>query len=620
MYLRIWKRPSASVWLVALATMVSSVPHFAYSQVSKGSQILLNRGVQIQGLSTPDNYLHLDTYSNANYTTLAWSGDASGNAGLISDFEGPLPGFPWARWVSDPTNMPGLGSGVTGNGSPFSRTNEIPYFSQLVSLQLADEWDLNTGSIRTNLINWFKSVQTNWPNTILYHNNFGGQVGDSQLADFYTQAHPDMLCFDTYPWQSQWDGSATDHIGAVISGPPTGWYGDLRRYRAHADGAGIPLGMYRQTFHSVEDYDTRVYRDPSKSELRLQTSAGLAFNVKYFSDFTYNPSSGSLFTKTFNGSGDAQTNANGLYAEITDANKRALNLGRALTGLRPVYDLHNPIASNYPNGFPPGPASDNPNFPPGITTSIEFLRGKYLSGGVTNFNALPNSFQAAPGASSNPAAPGVSFTWWESTKNDPYLRGWAVTNTAGVKNNNLMGDVILSWFRLLDENLDGTAYTNEIYMMVVNGLTATDGTAADCRQHIVLNFIDNPATTSLLVLDATTGTIVTNNVPLNQATGRRLAAFDLDGGDAVLFKFNTGAPFVGFIPPTQARLAAQKQGTNFVLNVQGALGARYRVQTSPSLPALEWTDLTNVVMTTSPLVLTDAPPATARFYRAVGVR
>ena len=620
MYLQNWKRRLALIWTLAFAAVAPVVPHSVYSQVSKGQQILLNRGLQIQGLSTPDNYLHLNTYSNANYSSLGWSGDASGNVGMISDFEGPLPGFPWGRWVSDQTNMPGMGTGVTGNGVPFSRTNEIPYFGQLVSLQLGDEWPIDTGSVRTNLINWFNAVQTNWPNTILYHNNWGSQISDSGLADFYTKAHPDMLCFDTYPWQSQWDGSAPDHIGAVITGPPTSWYGDLRRYRAHADGAGIPLGIYRQTFHAVQDYNNTVYRDPSKSELRLNTFGALAFNVKFFSDFTYNPSSGSLFTKTFNGSGDSVTNANGLYAEITDANKRALNLGRAFMALRPVYDLHNTNPALYPNGFPPGPGSDISTFPPGITTSIEFLRGKYLSGGVTNFNAVPNSFQVAPGAVNfNPAGTSVSFTWWESGKNDPYLRGWAVTNTSGVKNNNLMGDVIISWFRLLDENLDGTNYSNEIYVMLVNGLTAPDGTTADCLQHIVLNYINTPATSNLLVLDASTGQVVTNNVTLG-TSGRRLPAFDLNGGDAVLFKFNTGAPFVGFITPTPAQLSAQKQGTNFVLSMKGALGARYRVQSSPTLSSPAWTDLANVVLTSSPLVLTDAPPVAARYYRAVGVQ
>jgi hypothetical protein len=617
-----WKPRALLVSTVSLSAIIIGFPHLVCAQVSKGQQILLNRGLQIQGLSTPDNYFHLDTYSNANYTSTDWLGESSGNAGFISDFQGPLPGFPWARWVGDENSMPGVGTGLTGNGVPYERSNEIPYLAQLVSAQLGDEWDLNTDSVRTRLVDWFNAVRADWPNTILYHNNWGTQIGDGQLADFYTRAHPDMLCFDTYPWQSVWDGNATDHIGAVIPGPPTGFYGDLRRYREHAKGANIPLAIYRQTFRSVQDYNNTVFRDPSKSELRLNTSAALAFNVKFFSDFTYNPSSGSLFTKTFNGSGDSVLNTNGLYAEMTDVNKRALNLGRALMALKPAYDLHNTNLAYYPNGLPPGPGSTDSNYPTNVyTTSIQFLRGKYISGGVTNFTAVPNSFLPdADVANSNPAGTGQAYTWWESDKNDPYLRGWVVTNKAAIKNNGLLGDGIIAWFKPLDENLDGTAYNNEIYMMVVNALTSPDGTAADCLQQIRLNFLDTTATSKLLMLDPLTGQIVTNALPI--VNTRRQLAVDLNGGDAILFKFNTGAPFVGFITPTPAQLTGQDQGTNFVVRMQGALGARYQLQTSPSLSPPSWTTLTNIVLTSSPFVFADAPASsdTARYYRAVGVQ
>ena len=618
--MRNWKPRSALVWTAALAGVIVALPHYVRAQVSKGQQILLDRGLQIQSLATSDNYFHLDTYSNASFTSIDWLGEATGNAGSISDLQGPPPGFPWARWAADEARMPGQGVGVTGSGEPFSRANEIPYLSQLVSLQLGDEWDLNDATTRARLVNWFTAVRTNWPNTILYHNSWGSQIGDAPLADFYTRAQPDMLCFDTYPWQCQWDANAPDHIGAVIAGPPTSWYGDLRRYREHAKSAGIPLAIYRQSFHSVQDYNTTVYRDPSKSELRLNTFAALAFNVKFFSDFTYNPSSGSLFTKTFNGSGDSATNANGLYGEISDVNKRALNLGRALVALKPAYDLHNTNLALYPSGFPPGPVSNDPNFHPGITTSIMFLRGKYLSGGVTNFTAVPNSFVTDPDvASANPAGTGLAYTWWESDKNDPYFRGWVVTNKAGIKNNGLLGDAIISWFKPLDENLDGTRYTNEIYMMVVNGLTAPDGTAADCLQEIRLNFLDTTATSKLLMLDSVTGQLTTNVLPI--VNTRRQLVLNLNGGDAVLFKFNTGAPFVGFIDPTPARLSARKQGASAVLGLEGALGARYQLQASSSLFPANWTTLTNCVLASSPCIFSDTVSATApRYYRAVGVR
>src|SRR5436853_354538 len=85
-----------------------------------------------------------------------------------------------------------------------------------------------------------------------------------------------------------WD-SNTPAGGGPAGGSPTNWYGDLRRYRVYAGDYDIPLATYRQTFHDS------ITRDPSPSEQRLNTFAALAFNVKYFSDFTYNSGASSLF-------------------------------------------------------------------------------------------------------------------------------------------------------------------------------------------------------------------------------------------------------------------------------------------------------------------------------------
>ena len=292
---------SATRVFIAVALMLFT--HSSPAQLSKGHQIMIGRGLQLQGLSQDDCYLHLDTFSNANYTSISWI-NSPGAHSSRPDWMGPAPGFLWARWAWDETQMPPQ---LTPYGG-----DETPYLSQLMGLVLGDEWNLNDDTTRTRLVNWFLSVKTNWPNTLLYHNSYGSQVGDGPLADFYTRATPDMLCFDTYPWQSVWDGNLPDHTGPPIAGPPTGWYGDLRRYREHAKGAGIPLGIYRQTFHSVQDYDQHVFRDPSKSELRLNTSAALAFNAKLLTDFVYNTGAASLFTKTFNGSGDTLISTNGL--------------------------------------------------------------------------------------------------------------------------------------------------------------------------------------------------------------------------------------------------------------------------------------------------------------------
>jgi hypothetical protein len=301
---------------------------------------------------------------------------------------------------------------------------------------------------------------------------------------------------------------------------------------------------------------------------------------------------------------------------MADINKCARNLGRALTGLKPIYDLHNPNNTNPPAG----PASGDPSFPDGYTTSIMFLRGKTLSGGVTNFTPLPNSFYPDPdSASFNPAGTGIPYSWWEYQKNDPYLNGWSVTNKGAVKNDGLIGEIIISWLTPLDENLDGTNYSNQLYMMVVNGLSAVDGTAADCLQEIKLNFTGlTGAMTNLLMLDPVTGQITTNGLPL--VSTRRQLVLNLNGGDAALFKFNTGAPFVGFVTPTPAQLSVQKQATNLNISLSGALGARYELQTASALSGATWTALTNIVLTSSPYTFAHNPSgASTRYYRAVGI-
>jgi hypothetical protein len=81
----------------------------------------------------------------------------------------------------------------------------------------------------------------------------------------------------------------------------------------------------------------------------------------------------------------------------------------------------------------------------------------------------------------------------------------------------------------------------------------------------------------------------------------------------------TGAPFVGYVTPLPARLTATRQ-TNLVnLSITGAVGARYQLEYAPSLPAANWTPLTNTVFFSSPVLFQDViANGGARFYRVVG--
>jgi hypothetical protein len=529
----------------------------APAQLSKGHLILIKRGLQVQGMVTRDDVFHLQTYTNAGYTAIHWLWASSPSQ------MGTAPGFPWSRWVSSESDMPPVGS-------------EGPYMPQLVTLQLGDEWNLNDAALRTRAVNWFNAIRSNFPNTVVYMNNFGGQVGDSQLADFWTRARPDMLCFDAYPWKSDY----TTRVPR--SGPPTSWYGDLRRYREHARDAGIPLGTYMQTFHAVQDYDQTVYRDPSPSELRLNHFGALAFNSKVLIDFTYNTGASSLFTTP---GGDS--NPTPLLAEKTDISRRARNFGKALVRLVPIADA----TRQY-------------------TTSMMFLRGRGSGGSI---NPLPIGFIADPQAPND-------YSDWVADRNDPYLRGWAVTNKPAIKNGGLRGDVIISWLKPLDESFDGPTYSNQVYFMVVNGLTDPTGSAADCLQDIGLLFALPAGITSVDILNPTTGQVQTQTIPL-VAVGRRQLMLNLNGGDAALFKISVGAPFVGFLPPAAARLNLQNQTNAAAIRIQGTPAATYQLQRAAAIPTNNWLLVTNVQLPASTHVVLDPKPAnvTRRFYRAVAL-
>src|SRR5437763_1804162 len=70
------------------------------AQISKGNRILLDRGIQLQGLVQGADVFTLSKYTNAYYTSINW-----GFTSYPSDMGAP-PGVPWSRWVSDTNNMP----------------------------------------------------------------------------------------------------------------------------------------------------------------------------------------------------------------------------------------------------------------------------------------------------------------------------------------------------------------------------------------------------------------------------------------------------------------------------------------------------------------------------------
>jgi hypothetical protein len=524
-----------------LAALAFPAPSSAQNEpkLSKGYRILLERGIQLQGNVTTDDVFTLSTYRDLGYTSVNWLFGAQNKPNSDLKKLGPAPGaIPWARWVADEQSMPHLIPG------------ERPYLKQLIGLSLADERDLRVPKVRDETVKWFESVRDNpaYANTILYTNNYGGQAPDDALSDFVPRAKPDMLFFDVYPFKCQWDESKPEHIGATQPADVLPWLSELRRYRQWSINHGIPFGAYMQTFHSVQDYDHTVYRDPSPSELRYNNNAAVAFNAKYLTGFTYNTGASSLFIKP---GGD--THRSPLYAEQKLVNRRLRNWSNALVRLTPVADLRNPSTPD--DGT--RKASNNANFPEGTTTSILILRGQDAAGKPTG---LPIGFQPDPDETRT-----QKYSWWEYRTNDPYLNGWSVKN-AGTKNAGQPGDVILAGFRVLDERFDGEAAKDEVYVMVVNALTDPTGSADDCAQAISLTFANlpdgdraTPGNQGVALLDPDTGKIVTPTLaPVGG--GKVQLSLKLAGGDAALLKFNNGAPFVGVNAPQPAAAAAGAAG------------------------------------------------------------
>src|SRR5215207_6116000 len=167
-----------------IVALVAAIPSLVRAEISRGHQLLIQHGFQIQGVTTPYDPFNLATYQGAHYSAINWLWDS--NVSLHGD----APGAPWARWVRNRSEMPPLAS------TPYG-PNEGPYIDKLVSLQIGDETALNDVNVRNDYVNWYNEIRTanpTWlPHTILYNNSAGGAVSDAALDDFIQRARPDMI-------------------------------------------------------------------------------------------------------------------------------------------------------------------------------------------------------------------------------------------------------------------------------------------------------------------------------------------------------------------------------------------------------------------------------------------
>lgn len=373
---------------------------------------------------------------------------------------------------------------------------EMPYLDKMVSFQYGDELDMTNPTTITLAAGWMASNREGYPDVISYTNEEGHGATADQMRSYMATAKPDMVMFDEYAFN-----------GSLTGGSPTVLYECMQKYRGVAlagnDGTGqtpIPYALYTQTFSFPGQHVV------AESEMALNQFAAWAFGFKYISAFTYTSHSASmnLIPVLFNGVGDSSPTDK--FYQMAEINRQSRNLGPALvrllsTDVRMVMGRH---------------GSEDPNTPPaGVTTGIA-------------------------GA-------------------DPYITAITAAN-AGSKNNGKPGDVIVGFFKPLHESFDGLDYADQKYFMITNGLSDAAGTALETRQNIRIDFnFGASGITGLQRLSRTTGQVETVTL---MSDGGSLYHLDLvlDGGTGDLFKFNTGAPFVGFYQPVFPVLAVGPEG------------------------------------------------------------
>jgi hypothetical protein len=383
--------------------------------------------------------------------------------------------------------------GVMGHNQATTIQNDkLPYFNTLKSWSYLDEQNISDPVVLQDTVNWMNAMRADdrVKDVILYANQFGSQFDEATVRNYMHAAKPDMLMFYYYIW-------GTGHPFLHHAGSPTGLYKSLAKYHKLAlegnDGTGnnpIPFGKWHQAFTMSRDNGPGSqafgYR-MSESELRLDQFAGWAFGATFSSLFVYDDPStmDSLIKPLILTSSGPNAQPAPEFFYVAETNRQSRNIGKALVGL--------------------------------ISTDVRMAAGPntYRENGVPEF----------------------------AGNSDPFLKSVSATNL-GLSNGGARGDVLLGFFKPLQDEFATGDPNDLLYFMVVNGLTWKDTDADDTAQRIILNFdMGNSGLNSLQRISRETGEI--EIVPL-QHMGGSLYQLDLTlpGGTGDLFKYNTGSAFV----------------------------------------------------------------------------
>ncbi len=394
----------------------------------------------------------------------------------------------WDRNV-DMSNLgdpPGIPWGRIGNYN-YVRSNEEPYASNFISVQHGDEQEGYNENWIQDAKTALATLRSNIPQAISYTNqrmDAPDRQGYDIMREYMEEAEPDMLSLGIYIFRCDaWDRDYDD------------MYRRLQFYRILAleghDGTGqrpIPQSYIPQLWWDNTSGCTvpsHPFEIPSDSELRSQLFAAWTMGLKYVNYFVYNdpyyPSF--IHPALFEGDGDANPRPQFYYQAET--NRQSLNLGPAIVRL--------------------------------VSTDLRMIEA-------------------------DQPRPGNIQPWTPDA--DPYITSISATNL-GTVNNGQPGHLLIGYFKPLHEALDGPQYQDQIYFMIYNGLTGADALVSETRQQIDIGFsFGDSGIDSLQRRSRDTGQV--ELVPLQHMEGSVYKLeLVLPGGTADLFKFNTGAPFIG---------------------------------------------------------------------------
>jgi prepilin-type N-terminal cleavage/methylation domain-containing protein/prepilin-type processing-associated H-X9-DG protein len=426
-------RHPKSAWLIGALCAFGlwyAASYVAGYELSHGRQVILNRGLQIQALTSAWSGLsNVALWNSANFTTVNWGYGYFQTTNDSTFLNQMSPTQQWGRWCMNEDEAPAALPAF-----------EAPYAGNLVSYQYCDEPDVFTDPNRlTRINNCYRAKNRLYPNTLVHTDFNGSRYNATQLTTYMQATHPDVLMFNTYP--------GADFSSRVL------WYVAMQRYRTVAlggyNGSGtspIPYAQYLDL--SRADYNQPV---PSESLVRLQQNASWAFGFSMVEAFLYNdpnPPGPHDCAAMFSSPGDGNPNA--VFGYVAEANRQSRNLGPALvrlvsTDVRMIpgtIGTHTEYTPIWP--FNPHTVDDNLSLPSDNGSSISgWSPGTAITGGLKDYITGITPLGRDNGAS------------------------------------HVHSDVVIGYFKPLLASNPNCSFVDGLHFMIVNGATGTPFSSAN---------------------------------------------------------------------------------------------------------------------------------------------